>query len=108
MDLAKKLKRKVVLIGSSLYRLVKVAKNVGYLQDKYEFLNILRSILKLKPKKFICLQNFYGIARKDILLIEDILFVKDEYDIIWIDDRKYSYFLDSIIKNKGFYLKRRE
>ena len=38
MDLAKKLKRKVVLIGSSLYRLVKVAKNVGYLQDKYEFL----------------------------------------------------------------------
>ena len=56
----------------------------------------------------ICLQNFYGIARKDILTIEDILFVKDEYDIIWIDDRKYSYFLDSIIKNKGFYLKRRE
>lgn len=87
------------IVASGIFRFV---------QDKYEFLNILRAILKLKPKKFICLQNFYGIARKDILLIEDILFVKDEYDIIWIDDRKYSYFLDSIIKNKGFYLKRRE
>lgn len=37
-DVAKKLKRKVVLVGPSLYKLVKVAKNVGYLNDKYEFL----------------------------------------------------------------------
>lgn len=87
------------IVASGIFRFV---------QDKYEFLNILRSILKLKPKKFICLQNFYGIARKDVLTIEDILFVKNEYNITWINDRKYSYFLDSIIKNKGFYLKRRE
>lgn len=38
-DLAKKLKRKVVLIGNSLYRLVKVARDVGYINDKYEFLS---------------------------------------------------------------------
>lgn len=38
VDVAKKLKRKVVLIGSSLHRLVKIAKNVGYLNDKYGFL----------------------------------------------------------------------
>ena len=38
-DIAKKLKRKVVLIGSSLHRLVKVAQNVGYLNEKYEFLS---------------------------------------------------------------------
>ena len=37
-DLAKKLHRKVVLIGNSLYRLVSVAREVGYLQDKYEFI----------------------------------------------------------------------
>jgi ribonuclease J len=38
-DVAKKTGRKVVLVGNSLYRLVKVAKKVGYLQDKYEFLS---------------------------------------------------------------------
>ena len=37
-DLAKKLRRKVVLIGNSLYRLISVARDVGYLQDKYEFI----------------------------------------------------------------------
>ena len=87
------------IIASGIFRFV---------QDKYEFLDILKSILKLKPKKFICLQNFYGITRKDTLNIEDISFVKDEYNITWIDDRKYSYFLDTIIKNKGFYLQRRD
>lgn len=38
MDVAKKTKRKVALIGSSLYRLIKVSRNVGYLDDKYEVL----------------------------------------------------------------------
>ncbi|GHU26699.1 MBL fold hydrolase [Bacilli bacterium] len=37
-DVAKKMKRKVVLVGSSLTRLVKVAKKVGHLEDEYEFL----------------------------------------------------------------------
>lgn len=37
-DLAKKLHRKVVLVGNSLYRLISVAREVGYLQDKYEFI----------------------------------------------------------------------
>ena len=37
-DIAKKLRRKVVLVGNSLYRLIKVARDVGYIQDKYEFI----------------------------------------------------------------------
>jgi ribonuclease J len=37
-DVAKKLKKKVVLVGNSLFRLVKVAKNVGYMDSSYEFL----------------------------------------------------------------------
>lgn len=38
-EVAKKLKRKIVLVGSSLHRLVSVAKKVGYLNDKYEFIS---------------------------------------------------------------------
>jgi ribonuclease J len=38
-DVAKKMKRKVVLVGSSLIRLIKVARNTGYLEDEYEFLS---------------------------------------------------------------------
>ncbi|MDR2077452.1 MAG: ribonuclease J [Rickettsiales bacterium] len=37
-DVAKKTRRKVVLVGSSLLRLAKVARTVGYLEDSYEFL----------------------------------------------------------------------
>ncbi|MDR2777856.1 MAG: ribonuclease J [Rickettsiales bacterium] len=37
-DVAKKLKRRVVLVGNSLVRLARVAKNVGYLGDEYDFL----------------------------------------------------------------------
>lgn len=78
-----------------------------FIQDKNEFLTILKSILNLKPKKFICLQNFYGIARQDILYEQDIDFVRKEYDVTWISDKKYSYFLNTLIKSKGFYLQRR-
>ncbi|MBO4956512.1 MAG: ribonuclease J [Rickettsiales bacterium] len=38
-DVAKKTRRKIVLVGNSLYRLVKVARDVGYINEKYEFLS---------------------------------------------------------------------
>ncbi len=36
MDVAKKTKRKIAVVGSSLYRIINVARSVGYLTDKYE------------------------------------------------------------------------
>ncbi len=38
MDVAKKVKRKIAVIGSSLYRVINVARNVGYITDKYEII----------------------------------------------------------------------
>ncbi|MDR1498862.1 MAG: ribonuclease J [Rickettsiales bacterium] len=38
VDVAKKTRRKVALVGNSLYRLIRVAKEVGYLQDKSDFI----------------------------------------------------------------------
>ncbi len=36
MDVAKKTKRKIAVVGSSLYRIINVARSVGYINDKYE------------------------------------------------------------------------
>ena len=38
-QIAKKTKRKVVVIGSSLFRLIRVAKEVGFLEENFEFLS---------------------------------------------------------------------
>lgn len=39
VDVAKKTKREVVLLGSSLYRMAKVAKEIGYLDESINFLS---------------------------------------------------------------------
>lgn len=38
MDVAKKTKRKIAIVGNSLYRIIDVARNVGYITDKYEII----------------------------------------------------------------------
>lgn len=38
MDVAKKTRRKIAIVGNSLYRVINVARNTGYLSDKYEII----------------------------------------------------------------------
>ena len=54
LEAAKITKRKVVVAGRSLWRIIQVAKDSGYLQDTPELIND---------------KQFQGIARKDVLLI---------------------------------------